>query len=87
LALKWAISCVRAVSHINIYPKTPEVHEALRISSEIIDHGWESQTYCTVPQLVQLIQGKRDTCVTNCHPSSNLGRNLFPPRRFSTIPD
>jgi hypothetical protein len=26
---------------------------------------------------------KRDTCVTYCHPSSNLGRNLFPVRRFS----
>jgi hypothetical protein len=24
------------------------------------------------------VQGQRDTCVTNCHPSSNLGRNLFP---------
>jgi hypothetical protein len=29
------------------------------------------------------VQGQQDTCVTNCHPSSNLGRNLFPPRRFS----
>jgi hypothetical protein len=29
------------------------------------------------------VQGQRDSCVTNCHPSSNLGRNLFPPRRFS----
>jgi hypothetical protein len=26
---------------------------------------------------------KRDPCVTNGHPSSNLGRNLFPSRRFS----
>jgi hypothetical protein len=26
---------------------------------------------------------KRDTCVILDHPSSNLGRNLFPPRRFS----
>jgi hypothetical protein len=26
---------------------------------------------------------KRDMCVTNCHPSSKLGRNLFPPRWFS----
>jgi hypothetical protein len=30
---------------------------------------------------------KRDTCVTNCHPSSNLGRNLFPRRGFLTTPD
>jgi hypothetical protein len=29
------------------------------------------------------VQGKRDTCVTNCHPSPNLVRNLFPVRRFS----
>jgi ribosomal protein L37E len=26
---------------------------------------------------------KRDACVSCGHPSSNLGRNLFPPRRFS----
>jgi hypothetical protein len=26
---------------------------------------------------------KRDTRVALCHPSPNLGRNLFPPRRFS----
>jgi hypothetical protein len=26
---------------------------------------------------------QRDTCAALCRPSSNLGRNLFPPRRFS----
>jgi hypothetical protein len=29
---------------------------------------------------------KRDTCVTNCHPSSNLGRNLFPRGVFFSHP-
>jgi hypothetical protein len=29
------------------------------------------------------VQGQRGTCVTSCHPPQNLGRNLFPPRRFS----
>jgi hypothetical protein len=29
------------------------------------------------------VQGQWDTCVALCHPSPNLGRNLFPPRRFS----
>jgi hypothetical protein len=29
------------------------------------------------------VQGQRGTCVTLCHPPPNLGRNLFPPRRFS----
>jgi hypothetical protein len=29
------------------------------------------------------VQGKRGTCVTSRHPPLNLGRNLFPPRRFS----
>jgi hypothetical protein len=29
------------------------------------------------------VQGKLDTCVSCGHPSLNLGRNLFPPRRFS----
>jgi ribonuclease HI len=29
------------------------------------------------------VQGRRGTCVTGRHPPPNLGRNLFPPRRFS----
>jgi hypothetical protein len=29
---------------------------------------------------------KRDTCVTNCHPSSDLGRNLFPCGVFLPYP-
>jgi hypothetical protein len=29
---------------------------------------------------VWTVQGQRRTCVTNCHPPPNLGRNLFPLR-------
>jgi hypothetical protein len=29
------------------------------------------------------VQGQLGTCVTSRHPPPNLGRNLFPPRRFS----
>jgi hypothetical protein len=33
------------------------------------------------------VQGQRGTCVAQGNPPPNLGRNLFPPRRFSTTPD
>jgi hypothetical protein len=32
-------------------------------------------------------KGKRGTCVTNCHPPPNLGRNLFLRGGFLTTPD
>jgi hypothetical protein len=52
----WAINSVPAGSHINLYPETPEVYEAVKISNEILTQGWDTQMYCTVPQWVQLIQ-------------------------------
>jgi hypothetical protein len=43
-------------SHINVFPETSEVYDALRASNEILAHGWDSNMYCTVLEWVELIQ-------------------------------
>jgi hypothetical protein len=48
-ALRWAINSIPAGSHINLYPETPEIYDALKVSNEILPQGWDTQMYCTVP--------------------------------------
>jgi hypothetical protein len=55
-ALRGAISSIPAGSHINVFPETPEVYESLKMSNDILAHGWAWSIYCTVPEWIELIQ-------------------------------
>jgi hypothetical protein len=50
------ISKIPAGSHINLFPETPEVYDCLKMSNDILAHGWQSNMYCTVPEWIELIQ-------------------------------
>jgi hypothetical protein len=52
LALDSSVRNLTAGSKIEMCPETHEVYEGLSMSKTIIDQGWESQMYCTVPQWI-----------------------------------
>jgi hypothetical protein len=65
------LSCVR---HRTI----PRLRQLVPLKNQVPD--WRAELE---ESEVWSVQGQRGTCVTNGHPPPNLGRNLFPPRRFS----
>jgi hypothetical protein len=56
MALNVAIGWIQKGAHIKILPETHEVYEALRMSNELLAHGWKSNMYCTVTEWVELIE-------------------------------
>jgi hypothetical protein len=58
--LKRGIGRIWKDEHIKILPQTDEISEALRMSNEILAHGWKSDMYCAVLEWVELIQTMGD---------------------------
>jgi hypothetical protein len=55
-ALKVATGCIQQGSTTKIIPETHEVYEVMRMSNDILAHGWDSNMYCTVPERVEFIR-------------------------------
>jgi hypothetical protein len=39
-----------------VFPGPPEVYDSLKMSNDILAHGWDSNMYCMVPEWIELIQ-------------------------------
>jgi hypothetical protein len=53
--LEWVIKNLPASSNINLFPETPEVYKALKMSNDILAQRLDTQMYCSVPQWLPLI--------------------------------
>jgi aspartate/tyrosine/aromatic aminotransferase len=42
-------------AHLDLIIETPEVHDALKASADVITQGWEAKVYCTVPELINMM--------------------------------